>query len=661
METVIFSSEINNLFMPDIPEQYREDYNKFKIKLKNAFPGYRKMIVLEEVKKYSDTGTLSELKYKTILSVLYDLLSQGYTLSFNENNDIELKISIEDAEDKSFIKANLLFERNSQFDLPNIKDFISYMEREKIYKSKKISIFNLIGDGKKLLLKIKNNSEKIVEPYIQLATNKIDEHTGYLLKDIWRYFRYTWSIPYKNTPGRNMFYLVRDASEEYHPVIGIFALGNCVLNLTVRDELIGWSYESIKNQMKRKSEINNYTCKINNSSNICNIKNIKYLESIDDYKIRTEEYSKKTINLINKFIDCSLDEIYKKDLEEEIDFSSLTFDDVDNLKARVEKLKGKLLNTPHLDEKNNNFERDAQLPLYCKKRYQELSKLIEAKLIIKKYQNKDYFKWLDSLIKNSDGQKAIRTAIIANRKVKIGSNMMEIIVCGSIPPYNEILGGKLVSILSCSPQVIYDYSEKYKSYTSIIASRMSGKKIVRDSSLVFLGTTSLYSKCSSQYNRISVIDEKGEELIKFKKTGVTEGFGSLYYSKQTTDLLKKLMVTIDGGKRINNVFGEGTSPKFRLLSTGLAQLGLKSNFLKHNSPRIVYSIPLAKNTYEYLMGYDEQPIYNYEFSKKNVKDITNYYIDYWKKRWLLMRISNKDVQYRLSVFEKRNIIVSNNK
>lgn len=103
-----------------------------------------------------------------------------------------------------------------------------------------------------------------------------------------------------------------------------------------------------------------------------------------------------------------------------------------------------------------------------------------------------------------EGRKAVNVALVANRKTKIGSNMMEIIVCGGIPPYNELLGGKLVSILACSPQVIRDYTEKYSRQVSEIASRMKGKRVIRDSRLAFLGTTSLYAAGSSQYNRIKV-------------------------------------------------------------------------------------------------------------------------------------------------------------
>ena len=61
--------------------------------------------------------------------------------------------------------------------------------------------------------------------------------------------------------------------------------------------------------------------------------------------------------------------------------------------------------------------------------------------------------------------------------------MMDIIVCGSIPPYNQLLGGKLVSILACSPRVISDYTHRYERQISEIASRMKGERVIRDSRL----------------------------------------------------------------------------------------------------------------------------------------------------------------------------------
>ena len=105
--------------------------------------------------------------------------------------------------------------------------------------------------------------------------------------------------------------------------------------------------------------------------------------------------------------------------------------------------------------------------------------------------------------------------------------MMDIIVCGSIPPYNELLGGKLVSILACSPRVIKDYTDKYSKQVSEIASRMKGSRVIRDSSLVYLGTTSLYAVGSSQYNRIKVPIEN-EFTLEYRKMGIPDGLSLIH-------------------------------------------------------------------------------------------------------------------------------------
>ena len=81
-----------------------------------------------------------------------------------------------------------------------------------------------------------------VRPYLQLVDpGGCDEHTGIPLRDIWRYFRFTWSIPQTPIPGRTLLYLVRDAAHECHAVIGIAALSNCAVQLVPRDRAIGWS------------------------------------------------------------------------------------------------------------------------------------------------------------------------------------------------------------------------------------------------------------------------------------------------------------------------------------------------------------------------------------------------------------------------------------
>ena len=267
---------------------------------------------------------------------------------------------------------------------------------------------------------------------------------------------------------------------------------------------------------------------------------------------------------------------------------------------------------------------------------------------------------LQYLLSNEEGRKAINTALIANRKCKIGSNMMDIIVCGAIPPYNDLLGGKLISMLACSPTVIRDYTHRYNDQVSEIASRMKGKKVVRDSRLVYLGTTSLYAIGSSQYNRIKMPLGNGGTL-EFRKMGITEGYGTVFFSKETTNLFSKILEYKDGGKRINHVFGEGTSPRFRMISRGLSVLGIRADaFMRHYSPRIVYSINLAKNTNEFLLGLEDDVDYDFDMNDEiDVNQKTKDIIEYWYTRWLEKRLTTVDIVDRLSTFRLTELLLGN--
>ena len=143
--------------------------------------------------------------------------------------------------------------------------------------------------------------------------------------------------------------------------------------------------------------------------------------------------------------------------------------------------------------------------------------------------------------------------------------------------------------------------------------------------------------------------------------GITEGFGTVYFSSETTRMFSKVLESLDGGKRINHVFGEGTSPRFRMISRGLKEIGINpSSYLKHHSPRIVYSINLAKNTRNFLLGIDDKPIYNFNIEDKDdVVNKTQELVDYWYERWLKMRLYSVDIVERLQKFDIDRFLLSN--
>src|SRR5690606_35381097 len=156
----------------------------------------------------------------------------------------------------------------------------------------------------------------------------------------------------------------------------------------------------------------------------------------------------------------------------------------------------------------------------------------------------------------------------------IGTSLMELNVCGAIPPYNEILGGKLAALIMLSKEVIDDYRKRYGNRPSDIASRLKGQPVVRQADLAYIGTTSLYRVGSSQYNRLRLpagLIRSDFPEIRWKNIGETKGFGTLHISRLTLQCLEDTLSIEERGS-MNRVFGEGASPKLRTIRSGLEKV-----------------------------------------------------------------------------------------
>lgn len=67
----------------------------------------------------------------------------------------------------------------------------------------------------------------------------VEVRTGTPEANLFRFATMLWSVPVSQGFGRRMRFLVRDRQNQ--KLIGIFALGDPVFNLTARDQLVGWS------------------------------------------------------------------------------------------------------------------------------------------------------------------------------------------------------------------------------------------------------------------------------------------------------------------------------------------------------------------------------------------------------------------------------------
>ena len=612
------------------------------------------------------------------LLLLRDLLQMGWTMNLIGPSVVELtQPAIHDNIDraKQQIRESMHFERQDSLSPASVRDFVLNMEKPRIVGDTERNIFSLICDGDSLASDLQSARtaigeqrsqmlREIIKPYLVLVEGEArDDFTNLRLMDIWRYFRLTWSTPYRSTPGRNLYYLVRDSGQPCHPIIGIAALSNCIIGLKCRDDRIGWTPDAIEHELLAANSAGEELFR----TTACEIAEV--LESQLETGLASIAIdSITTHNELEYPSEEGIASITKIAHEAARDRDNHLREESTDMENEFE------LVSPSARHVVTRDKRDSSEALFRRKRASKLAALLQAKLFC---QRQNVFTnpsvglpallWTDDnrTAKSERGRSALRTILNANKETKIGSSMMEITVCGAIKPYSYLLGGKLVAMLLASPEIVGDYRDKYGSRASTIASRVAGHDITRDASLVYLGTSSLYvgtldktkfrsnaelgnregrplrPHSASQYNRIRIpaahFGRCGE--IRYEAIGTTEGFGVVHFAAETREALEELDMFDQGMKRVNSLFGEGTSPRLRKIRQGLSLLGLDERYLIHGQQRLVYGICLAHNSERFLIGRDTEP--DYVLPSEEPASVSKGIADYWRGRWLSSRLDHE--------------------
>lgn len=585
-------------------------------------------------------SSYSALQSKALINIFADLIQQGWQIDWRSGTYLGTTNAAPDPQkDREHKRHRFNVRRDEQLRGESTRKFIMGMERENRFNGEVISIFSLMRDGRDLGEKLTSVDlssiegwRQCIDPYLDfVGGGTVCPHTGYKLQDIWRYFRHSWSNPYESIPGRTLQYIIRDKAAKYHPIIGIGALSSASIGLGKRDEYIGWTEQSVI-EMCRNSK------------------------------------PAKLKKWISETLDRLVQEIYRADFVNESLLPAalpdiVSYKIIELLKVEAEKAKNthfSALNRsenkqPNLDGTASDEEWliQSKTPLFRGKRAAELANLFTLKNqfsdLLDGVQNRDV---VTKILESTSGRKILSKVVKAAKASTVGTEIADLTVCGAIPPYNEILGGKLSAALSVCPSVIHEYKRRYGGVASIIASSMAGRRIERENNLVFVATTSLYGVRPNQYDRINIPCEivGGEvgQQIRFKYLGSSEdGVGTFQFGKATKSSVEQFaMASKNGVWRANNVFGEGVSPKLRSLRDGLTALGLPhEDLLKHGMTKSIYAISLIHNLAEYLLGMDKKP--KYVFDIKNPGWVEDALVNWWFSRWGIKRVTDQSAIDRI--------------
>jgi hypothetical protein len=598
-------------FTPFLAPDEREELHQLLNFTGPTPPGFAQSL-RKLARRYVDEGDSTKLR--AICLLVADLLDQGWHIAF-EGNGLHFKApGIETSPDQTVddiklrIRSALQVARRRQLSEPSVANFIKRMERRTPRQpGVRSSVLDLIDDGAVLGRDLEAINQlpvadrdaalaRLIDPVVEVcqAGAKCSE-TGLPLNEIWRYFRHTWAHEYRPIPGRQLLVLIRNAGRPGRPIIGIAMLASPVMRLSARDNWIGWLRESTEANLR--SGLWDPACLAEAFLDRLN-------GSIDEVRwddlVRPDEIESPSENTILRLEQKASGAAYARDLELKVHYqTSLKEGD------RVRPMRGAV----KVVGSDTDWVKASEDLLFVRKRAELLAQLLFAKQMFRAADlASDPSSALDQLLSAKSGQRAIDIVLAEFRKAGLSSRVADVSICGAIAPYNELLGGKLVALLLASKEVRDHYSKRYSGQVSVIASQMAGRAISKPADLCVLTTTSLFGVGSSQYNRLSLRAVEHEGLtheLRWDSIGrsKTGGFGTLHLGQDTAHALRQMAQNLHTSRRVNNRFGEGTSPRLRQIREGLDALGIASDsILHHATPRLFYACELGANSRNALMG-----------------------------------------------------------
>jgi hypothetical protein len=218
---------------------------------------------------------------------------------------------------------------------------------------------------------------------------------------------------------------------------------------------------------------------------------------------------------------------------------------------------------------------------------------------------------------------------------------MDAFTLGSLPPYSDLLAGKLVVLAAASKEIRQDYKKRYTNRKTEIMGRVLPSNLVAITTLSAFGRSSIYNRVSKgvysegfteAINGEEIVIRKGDNIWATESLGPCEGWGTIHFSDVLYEKMKAFHHKLLPEKRLSG-FGVGPRIRQQVIKRVLRELRLPETFAKHNLKREVFVIPHVDNLEDVLSGRSKKP----KFNDQHFQNLANY----WRERYCLQRSESR--------------------
>jgi hypothetical protein len=201
-------------------------------------------------------------------------------------------------------------------------------------------------------------------------------------------------------------------------------------------------------------------------------------------------------------------------------------------------------------------------------------------------------------------------------------DILDAYVLGAVPPYNMLLGGKLVASLIRTRDIYNDFTKTYGGTMGIISKKKKNARLLAITTSSSLGR-------SSVYNRLKLNNTEYLTAI-----GYTGGWGHFHIADELFSELRSLLRDIKHPYADLHRFGQGPNWRLRTTRAGLSALGFKEDMLRHGVQREVFICEMASNARKILRTGKGRPDLSALLSVEEVGQLA-------VRRWMMPRAERR--------------------